>query len=153
MINPWVILGFVLALAGVYGYGHHAGYQERELEMQAEISRLNEQARASEQVMNNKLNDKVSELRKAKDAISKKQSDINALADAGKLQLPTSSCIQTSADAGASTGDRDEARAKLERETIKALVAIVADGDKNTTQLNACIDTYNQVKEKINGKR
>lgn len=153
MINPWIILGFVLALAGVYGYGHHEGYQERELEMQAEIARLNEQARASEQVMNNKLNDKVSELRKAKDAISKKQSDINALADAGKLQLPTSSCVQTSADAGASTGDRDEARAKLERETIKALVAIVADGDKNTTQLNACIDTYNQVKEKINGKR
>lgn len=153
MINPWIILGFVLALAGVYGYGHHEGYQERELEMQAEIARLNEQARASEQVMNNKLNDKVSELRKAKDAISKKQSDINALADAGKLQLPTSSCVQTGADAGASTGDRDEARAKLERETIKALVAIVADGDKNTTQLNACIDTYNQVKEKINGKR
>jgi hypothetical protein len=153
MINPWVILGFVLALAGVYGYGHHAGYAERDQEMQAEIARLNEESRSKEQQMTNQVNAKAYELRKAQNEISKKQSDINALADAGKLQLPTSSCIQTSADAGASTGDRDEARAKLERETIKALVAIVADGDKNTTQLNACIDTYNQVKEKINGKR
>ncbi len=153
MINPWVILGFVAALAGVYGYGHHTGYAERDKEMQAEIARLNEESRSKEQQMTSQVNAKAYELRKAQNEISKKQSDINALADAGKLQLPTSSCVQTSTDAGASTGDRDEARAKLERETIKALVAIVADGDKNTTQLNACIDTYNQVKEKINGKR
>ena len=30
--NPWLILGMMLALAGVYGYAHHQGYKEKETE-------------------------------------------------------------------------------------------------------------------------
>ena len=29
-MNPWVILSVLMALAGVYGYGHHQGYKEKE---------------------------------------------------------------------------------------------------------------------------
>jgi hypothetical protein len=149
--NPWVILGFLVALAGVYGYGHHAGYQERELEMQTEIARLNEQARASEQVMNNKLNDKVSELRKAKDEITKKQSDIDKRIDSGQLQFPTS-CVQSTQDARSATGNSTNST-ESDRQAIKDIVSITTDGDKAIEQLNTCIAAYNMVKEKINGKR
>ena len=49
MINPWIIIAFLLALAGFYGYGHHKGWVERDAEMQAEIAQKNEEARTKEQ--------------------------------------------------------------------------------------------------------
>ena len=48
-MNPYLIIGLILALAGVYGYAHHAGYAERDAEMQQEIALRNEEARAKEQ--------------------------------------------------------------------------------------------------------
>jgi hypothetical protein len=94
-------------------------------------------------------------LRKAKNEINKKQSDINALVDAGRLRLPVPaapSCVQPTPDAAPAGRDRDEARPDPYREAITAVVAIAIEGDRNTVQLNACIDTYNKVREQINGK-
>jgi hypothetical protein len=100
------------------------------------------------------LNDKDSALRKAKNEISKKQSDAYKLVDAGKLRFPvqTTSCVQPTPDAAPAPRDRDEERPDPYREAIKAVVAIAIEGDRNTLQLNACIDSYNEVREKINGK-
>lgn len=151
-MNPYVILGFLVALAGVYGYGHHEGYAERESEMQAQIAKLNEESRAKEQIMNNKLNDKVSELRKAKDAVSQKQSNISSLIDAGKLQFPTS-CVQPTESSRSAAGNSDSSSAQPDRQALKDIVSIATDGDKAIEQLNSCISAYNLVKEKINGKR
>jgi len=101
------------------------------------------------------LNDKDSALRKAKNEISKKQSDTYKLVDAGKLRFPvqTTSCISATPDPTPASGDRGEERPDPYREAIKAVVAIAIEGDRNTVQLNACIDSYNEVREKINGKR
>ena len=153
--NPWMILGAITVCTSAYFWGHHKGWDARDAEMQAEIAKLNEKSRETEQALNQTLNDKDQALRKAKNEVTKKQYDLNSLADAGKLRLPVqtpSSCVQTATDSTPATRDRDEARDKLERETIKAIIAIAADGDRNTAQLNACIDTFNEMREKINGK-
>ena len=155
MLNPWIIVGVMVAVGGAYGYGHHKGWDDRDAEMQAEIAKLNEKSRETEQALTQTLNDKDSALRKAKNEISKKQSDAYKLVDAGKLRFPvqTTSCVQPTPDAAPAVRDRDEARPDTYREAIKAIVALAIEGDRNTLQLNACIDSYNEVREKINGQR
>jgi hypothetical protein len=146
----------MIAIGGAYAYGHHAGYADRDAEMQAHIAKLNEESRAKEQELASSLNNQTETLRKAKNEINKKQSDINALVDAGRLRLPVPaapSCVSTTPDASPPSGDRDKARPDTDREIIKALVAIAIEGDRNTIQLNTLIDTYNRVREQINGKQ
>jgi hypothetical protein len=156
MLNPWIIIGVMVAVGVSYGYGHHKGWVDRDAEMQAEIAKLNEKSRETEQALNQTLNDKDQALRKAKNEISKKLADVDKLIDANQLRLPvqaTTSCISTTPDTTPASGNRDEARPDPYREAIKAIVAIAIEGDRNTLQLNSCIDTYNEVREKINGKR
>ena len=47
MIPRWVyvLIGIVLVLFGVYRYGHHKGWYERDAEMQAVIAQKNEESR------------------------------------------------------------------------------------------------------------
>lgn len=154
-MNPYLIIAAMIAVGGAYAYGHHAGYADRDAEMQAHIAKLNEESRAKEQELAASLNNQTETLRKAKNEINKKQSDINALVDAGRLRLPVPaapSCVQPTPDPAPAVRDRDEARPDPYREAIKAVVAIAIEGDRNTVQLNACIDTYNKVREQINGK-
>ena len=146
----------MIAVGGAYAYGHHSGYADRDAEMQAHIAKLNEESRAKEQELAASLNNQTETLRKAKNEINKKQSDINALVDAGRLRLPVPaapSCVQTAPDASPPIRDRGEERPDPYREAIKAVVALAIEGDRNTVQLNACIDTYNKVREQINGQR
>ena len=155
-MNPYLIIAAMIAVGGAYAYGHHSGYADRDAEMQAHIAKLNEESRAKEQEMAASLNNQTETLRKAKNEINKKQSDINALVDAGRLRLPVPaapSCVQTAPDASPPIRDRGEERPDPYREAIKAVVAIAIEGDRNTVQLNACIDTYNKVREQINGQR
>ena len=154
-MNPYLIIAAMIAVGGAYAYGHHAGYADRDAEMQAHIAKLNEESRAKEQELASSLNNQTETLRKAKNEINKKQSDINALVDAGRLRLPVPaapSCVQATTDAAPTVRDRDEARPDTYREAIKAVVAIAIEGDRNTVQLNACIDTYEAVRKQINGK-
>lgn len=155
-MNPYLIIGAIIAVAGAYGYGHHAGYVERDQEMQAQIAKLNEESRAKEQELAGTLTNQTENLRKAKNELAKKQSDINSLIDSGKLRLPVqapTSCVSTTPDSSPPSRDRGEERPDAYREAIKAVVAIAIEGDRNTVQLNACIDTYNKVREAINVKQ
>jgi hypothetical protein len=155
-VNPYLIIGAIIAVAGAYGYGHHAGYAERDQEMQAQIAKLNEESRAKEQELAGTLTNQTENLRKAKNDLAKKQSDINSLIDSGKLRLPVqapTSCVSTAPDSSPPSRDRGEERPDAYREAIKAVVAIAIEGDRNTVQLNACIDTYNKVREAINVKQ
>lgn len=148
---PWLILGVTIALFGSYRGGYHFGWSDRDAEMQIEIAKKNEEARELEKNMTSKLADKETELRKAQNDIVQKQSAMRKLAAAGELRLP-SSCVQTSASAPAPTGDKQNG-SDVERQTIEALIDIVAEGDKAITKLNSCIDSYNQVRDLINGNR
>jgi uncharacterized phage infection (PIP) family protein YhgE len=153
MINPWIIVGVILAMLGFYGYGHHKGWAERDAEMQSEIAIKNEEARTKEQELTKQLNENSSKLQEANNAITEKQSSLDRAIRAGRVRFPAAGCVQTNASAPAPSGDRNETGSESDRETLAAIAAIVAQGDRNTEQLNACITAYNQVMEKVNGQR
>lgn len=149
----WVVIGTVLAVLALYSYGHHKGWAERDAEMQAEIAAKNEESRAREQKLNEQINKTSTELKDANDAITQKQSSLDAAIRAGRVRIPTASCVQANASATPASGNRDEARADADTETLRLIAQIAADGDRAIVQLNACIDAYNQVREQVNGQR
>ena len=152
LLNPYVILGAIITAISVYFFGHHAGWAERDAEMQSEIALKNEQSRATEQKLNQQINETSTKLQEANNAVTKKQTDINALIRAGRVRLPSSGCVQTTASTTATIGDSKEAGSESDRATLEAIAAIAAEGDRAINQLNACIDAYNQVREQLNGK-
>jgi len=146
-LNPWLIIGAICAVLGVYFYGHHAGYQERVAEDQAEIIRLNDEARAKEVELNAKVKNLSKSLQKATNEIISNKSALNARVDSSELRLPSTCTLQ--ADSGSTAGDRNNA-SQSERETVKALIAIAADGDIAINNLNSCIAQYNEVMKTVN---
>jgi hypothetical protein len=150
--NPWVILGVLLALAGFYGYGHHKGWADRDAEMQAEIAVKNDEARTKEQELTKQINDQTYKLQEANNAITQKQTDITKLINTGRVRLQATGCVQANASAPASSGDRNTEGSESDRATLIAIAEIVAQGDRNTAQLNQCIQAYNQVMEKVNSQ-
>jgi hypothetical protein len=150
--NPWVILGVLLALAGFYGYGHHKGWVERDIEMQSEIAVKNEEARTKEQELTKQLNENSTKLMEANNAITEKQSSLDRAIRAGRVRLPSSSCVQTSPSATPSSGSSSQAGSESDAETLRLIAQIVADGDRAINQLNACISAYEAVRSQVNGK-
>lgn len=157
LMNPWVILGLLSALAGVFGYGHHVGWNSRDDQARIETANANDAARVIEQQLRTQLDDQTAQLRKANSEIARKTTALSAANAAGQLRLPSvqASCpsVQTASNASAPAGDSREGPSELERQTIEALIAIAADGDRAAARANACIDAYNAVREQINGKR
>ena len=146
------IVAVILAIC-VYFYGHHKGWGERDAEMQAEIATKNEEARTKEHELQKQLNNQTSQLMEANNAITEKQSALDRAIRSGRVRLPATSCVQDSSSSRPTTSDRDQAGSESERETLAAIAAIIAQGDRNTEQLNACIAAYNEVKESINGNK
>lgn len=152
MINPWVIIGAICVVLGTYKYGTHSGYKQREAEMQAEIARLNEESRAKEQKLAQDLNNTSSQLLEANNAISQKQSALDRAISAGRVRLPASSCVQAATSAAVASGNNAET-SESERETLRLIAQLAAEGDRAINELNACIAAYNQVREAINGNK
>jgi hypothetical protein len=158
-----MIVGAIVVAISVYFYGHHKGWAERDQEMQAEIAIKNEEARTKEQELTKQLNDNSTKLQEANNAISEKQSSLDRAIRAGRVRLPTAGCVQATPSAAAPSGDSAKAgsqpdrqanqAADADRATLAAIAEIVAQGDRNTAQLNACIDSYAKVMETINVKR
>ena len=152
MINPWLIIGGICIVLGTYKYGTHTGYKERDAEMQAEIARLNEESRAKEQKLAQDLNNTSSQLREANDVVTKKQTDLDAAIRAGRVRLNSSSCVQAATSAATASGNNQEV-SESERETLRLIAQLAAEGDRAINELNACIAAYNQVRDTINGQR
>jgi hypothetical protein len=151
--NPWMILGAILVAVSVYFYGHHKGWDDRDIEMQAEIAVKNEEARVKEQELTKQLNENSTKLQEANNAITEKQSSLDRAIRAGRVRLPSTSCVQTSSSPTPSSGDSAKAGSESDTEVLRLIAQIIADGDKAINQLNACIDSYNKVMEAVNGKR
>ena len=150
--NPWVILGVLMALAGFYGYGHHKGWVDRDAEMQAEIAVKNEEARTKEQELTKQINDQSYKLQEANNAITQKQTDITKLINTGRVRLQATGCVQANASTAPASGDRNTEGSESDRATLLAIAEIVAQGDRNTAQLNQCIQAYEAVRSQVNGK-
>ena len=64
-----------------------------------------------------------------------------------KLRVKTTCPVPASPDTPAPAGDSaGEARAELDRETSKALIAITEEADRAIEKLNACITLYNNAR-------
>jgi flagellar capping protein FliD len=150
--NPWLILGALCAVLTAYFYGHHAGFAQRDQEMQIEIAHKNEEARKVEQSLRDELQQTSTQLVNANDSINQKQSALDRAISAGRVRLPAASCVQASPSAAAPSGNQQDG-AESDRETLRLIAAIAADGDKAIVQLNSCIDAYNKVREQLNGDR
>jgi hypothetical protein len=149
--NPWIILGCITAVSTAYFYGHHVGYALRDLEMQSEISAKNEEARERESAVRAELDQTTIQLKEANDAITQKQSALDRAISAGRVRFPAPRCVQADASPSAPAVDRVESQTESDRETLRLIAQIAADGDRAIVQLNACIDAYNQVREAANG--
>jgi len=148
-LNPWFIIGAICAVLGVYFYGHHQGYQQRVAEDQAEIIRLNDEARAKEAELGKKLTGITSALAKARNDVKAKQDSINARVDSGELRLPSTCGVQTDSSTPSSGGDK-ASTGESQRQVIKDIVAIATDGDTAIHSLNACIAQYEQIRQTVN---
>jgi len=131
--------------------------------MQVEIAKKNEESREKERELAQQLNDQSTKLSEANNVITQKQSSLDSAIRAGRLRLPSTSCVQAPANAPTPTGDSTKERSEpvrqvyetsdSDRATLAAIAEIVAQGDRNTAQLNACIDSYNKVMGVMNGQR
>jgi hypothetical protein len=151
-MNPWLIIGALVALGSFYSYGHHKGWVERDAEMQSEIAQKNEEARVKEQELTKQLNDNSTKLQEANNAISEKQTSLDRAIRAGSLRLKTTSCLQTSSNTPVANGNSNQEGSESERQTLAAIAEIIAQGDRNTAQLNQCISAYEAVRSQVNGK-
>jgi hypothetical protein len=152
---PYIALAIAIALFGSYRGGYHYGWSDRDAEMQIAIAKKNDEARAKEKELGEKLQDQETQLRKAEDDVKKKQSAMHELARTGRLRLPAPSCPQASASPTISTGNpqpSDPPQTESERQIIEALIDITADGDKAIIKLNACISAYEEVRRIVNGQ-
>ena len=153
IFNPWLILGAVATAVGVYFYGHHEGWLERDAEMQIEIAKKNEEAREIERAMTSKVIAQTNKLQEANDALTQKTTALDRAIRAGRVRLPTPSCPQTSSSTAPTSVDRNDEGSESERQTLAAIASIAAEGDAAILQLNACIASYNEMRELVNGKR
>jgi len=158
---PWLLVGILVSLFGTYRGGYHFGWSDRDKEMQIEIARKNEEARQTEQKLTEKLNENASKLLEVNNVVNQKQSALDRAIRAGRVRLPTTSCVQASPSPSApatnteatSQPDRPTNEATdAERAPLAAIAEIVAQGDRNTAQLNACIEAYETVRTQLNGK-
>lgn len=152
----------LLIVLGLYRWGYHNGWSTRDAEMQAEIAKANEEARLVERNMTEQINSTATKLQEANNVVNEKQSALDRAIRAGRVRLPAASCVQAPANPAPAAVNQQAAAqpdraadqpSDAERETLRLIAQIAADGDRAINQLNACVDAYNQVREQINAGR
>lgn len=159
---PWVLVGLFFVVFGTYRGGYHFGWSDRDKEMQIEIAKKNEESRQTEQKLNEQLNTTASKLLEVNNVVNQKQSALDRAIRDGRVRLSSSSCVQAPTSAtiaptdtkATSQPDRTpDPASDAERATLQAIAEIVAQGDRNTAALNACVDSYNQMRDLLNGNK
>jgi hypothetical protein len=146
------LLSGLIALLLTFGGGYWYGKSVEKDAQQAEVDRLNTQARAKEAALSAAVTTTADALRKTneKAKLATKERDIALDSGALKLRVPvkTTCPVPTSPDTAVATGSGGgEARAELDPAFGKALFAIAEEGDRAITKLNACISLYNKALE------
>ena len=159
---PWLLVGLAISLFGTYRGGYHFGWSDRDKEMQIEIAKKNEESRATEHKLNEQLNTTATKLMETTNVVNQKQSALDRAISAGRVRISAPSCSQPTKDSTITatdtkaTSEPDRApdpTPDAERATLQAIAEIVAQGDRNTAALNACIESYDQVRNLLNDKR
>jgi hypothetical protein len=159
---PWLLVGLCITLFGTYRGGYHFGWSDRDKEMQIEIAKKNDESRQTEQKLNEQLNTTASKLLEVNNVVTQKQSALDRAIRDGRVRLPTASCVQAPASTPVASTDTKatsqpdrppDPTPDADRATLQAIAEIVAQGDRNTAALNACVDSYNQMRDLLNDKR
>jgi len=139
------LIALLLTFGGGYFYGK---YVEREVQ-QAEVDRLNLEARAKEQALTVAVTTTAEALRKTNEKAKQATQQRDAAIDSGALRLRVkATCpVPAATDPSVAAGDsRGAPSAELDREIAKALVAITDEGNRAIEKLNACITMYNNAR-------
>jgi hypothetical protein len=148
LFNPWVLLGILMTVLGAFGSGYYKGSEDENTRQQVEIAALNAKARDTEQAMAQVAQNYGQKLRKANDVAKVKEDKLRFDIASGKRKLfipvkaPDCS-IPAAPDAPVTDGDNSgEASAELSGEVSESLIAIASEGDTAIRKLNACIESY-----------
>jgi len=145
LLNPWLILGIVMAVLSSFGGGYFKGEHDEYTRQQVEIAALNAKARETEQAMANVANTYAETLRKSQNAARTKETKLRSDVASGALRLsiPTQSAVCSTSTATSPAGDNSgEARTELSGQVSEALIAIASEGDSAIRKLAQCIQTY-----------
>jgi uncharacterized iron-regulated membrane protein len=150
------ILGGLLMLVLVFGGGYCTGQHYEQEAQQAEVDRLNEQARAKEAALAAAVTTTSNALRSSNEKAKTIAKQRDAAIDAGaiKLRVPVQAAcpLPATTDPATPSGDNPrEASAELDPAFGKALFALTDEGDRAVQKLNACIGLYNQAIESQKG--
>ena len=138
MLNPWVLLTIVLSILGAFGSGYYKGESDEFARNQIEVSRLNEQSRASEQKLVEQNSSSIQQLQKVNQDAEKKQKQLRSDLATANLRLFVTTKGGVSMPSDSSTSDR-ETRGELDESTGNFLISLTTEGDKAINELNSCI--------------
>jgi prophage endopeptidase len=151
LLNPWVLLGIVMAVLSAFGGGYFKGKDSEYQRQQLEIAALNAKARETEQAMAKVAQTYGDTLRKANNVAKAKENQLRADLNSGALKLrlpvkaPTCPSVPVPETATVASGsDSGEARAESSGSVDVAadLLQIAADGDAAIRKLNTCLEAY-----------
>jgi len=148
LFNPWVLLGILMAVLSAAGSGYYKGRHDENTRQQVEIAALNAKARDTEQAMAQVAQTYAQTLRKANNVAKVKEDKLRSDIAAGKRKLfipvqATDCAVSASTDAPVTDGDNSgETRAELSGQVSESLIAIASEGDTAIRKLNACIESY-----------
>ena len=149
LLNPWVLLGIVMAVLSAFGGGYYKGKDSEYQRQQIEIAALNAKARETEQAMAKVAQTYGDTLRKANNVAKAKENQLRADLNSGALKLripvkaPTCPSLSVPETATVASGsDSGTASAELDRQAADALIAIAAEGDAAIRKLNTCLEAY-----------
>jgi cobalamin biosynthesis Mg chelatase CobN len=151
LLNPWVLLGIVMAVLSAFGGGYYKGKDSEYQRQQLEIAALNAKARETEQAMAKVAQTYGDTLRKANNVAKAKENQLRADLSNGSLKLrlpvkaPTCPSVSVPETATVASGsDSGEARAESSGSVDVAadLLQIAADGDAAIRKLNTCLEAY-----------
>ena len=151
LLNPWVLLGIVMAVLSAFGGGYYKGKDSEYQRQQIEIAALNAKARETEQTMAKVAQTYGETLRKANNVAKAKENQLRADLNSGALKLrlpvkaPTCPSLSVPETATVASGsDSGEARAESGGSVDVAadLLQIAADGDAAIRKLNTCLEAY-----------
>ena len=156
MMNPWVILGFVLAIGAAAGGGYYKGnsagraevqqaWDKEKAEQYAAYAKGQEEARKREQEMQQAAD----KLRREKDAEIR---DINArtIALSNSLRDRQERPAQNGAVSGAARSCGGASGAELAKGDGEFLAGYSADAARLQAALDQCVKQYNAARQKVN---
>ena len=154
IFNPWVILGFILAMGTAFSGGYYKGKDSEYQRQQIEIAELNAKARETEQAMAKVAQTYGDTLRKANNVAKAKENQLRADLNSGALKLrlpvkaPNCAVPVSETSTAASGSDNGEARAESSGSVDVAadLLQIAADGDAAIRKLNTCLEAYETIR-------